>query len=185
MGWGLVMRGLSFALSFALCLFIGLTDAYAQWREVEPAGFRAKVLLPGPPAISFEDVKTEVGTVKVSQATWEGNGVAYVLSYNEYPTGLSERQGVERGFANVRKGIEERGQKLLKHHRLTVVGLPAQQALIQAADGRWFLSRQIVWKDRMYQLTVAAPSNPERDPDALKFLNSFAITMPEKCVVGC
>jgi hypothetical protein len=58
--------------------------------------------------MSSQDVQLDDGTIKVSHAAWESNGVAYVMMYNEYRIGLIERLGAERAFANSRNSVEEK-----------------------------------------------------------------------------
>lgn len=168
------MKCISVALSITLCLYVGMSDVRAEWQEVARDAVRARVLMPGQPKIWSDDVKTEIGALTFWYAVWETETVAYTFMHTEYPIGHAKRRGVEQFMKTHRELASKNGRRLLKHHRLTIHGYPAQQILAQEIEGVWLLARQILINDNLYQLVVTARSNPEQDTGTNKFLNSFS-----------
>jgi hypothetical protein len=168
------MKLKSVSFTFLLCLF-SVQFAFAQWKEYRPQGGRCLVSVPKTPEYSLKDVPSDVGTLKMHQFMMDYGDYAFLFTYTDYPTTLTESKSAENILEDVVKGSTGDGQ-LIKKTDLEIEDHPGKEYIAKKTDftlkGRIFLVGQ-----RLYQLITVYPPNraDELSSDVEDFLRSFRL----------
>lgn len=162
-------------LGLALAL-VALNGAQAQiWSEYRPEGGRYRVLMPGTPQLSDQDIALPDGRkVKMYQAAIETSNAAYLGTHVDYPADLVSKASPDTLLDNVRNG-SSRGHTLRSEQRLTIAGNPGREYVIARANGVVLVTRSFLVGNRLYQIIVAGRPGVEQAPETRRFLDSFAL----------
>lgn len=159
-----------------LCALACFTDAFAEnWSEYRPQGCRCLVSVPKTPAYDVKDVQSDVGLLKMHQFMMDYGDYAFLLTYTDYPSTLTDTKTDKQILQDVVQGSIGDGQ-LIRETELEIDGFPGKEYIAKKTDfnlkGRVFLVKQ-----RLYQLiTVYSPAQADAlSSDVEDFIRSFRL----------
>ena len=169
------MRFKSILISILFAVVCFQIASAQNWNEYRPDACRCLVLVPKTPDYSVKDVPSDVGVLKMHQYLLDYGEHAFLLTYTDYPTTLTNSKTSEQILEDVVKGSIGDGQMLRKTD-LTIDSFPGKEYIARKGEfslkGRVFLVNQ-----RLYQLiSVYPPSKADAlSSDVEEFLRSFRL----------
>jgi hypothetical protein len=127
------------------------------------------------PDYSVKDVASDVGNLKMHQYMMDYGEHAFLLTYTDYPSKLTDSKSPDQILEDVLKGSVAEGE-LIRKIELTIDSFPGKEYTARKADftlkGRVFLVGQ-----RLYQLISVYPPNKADvlSSDVEEFLRSFRL----------
>ena len=146
-----------------------------NWKEYRPQGCRCLVSVPKTPDYTVKDVASDVGTLKMHQFMMDYGEYAFLVTFTDYPTKLTDSKTSEQILEDVVSGSVAEG-KLLRQIDLTIDSFPGKEYTARKEEftlkGRVFLVKQ-----RLYQLISVYPPNraDALSSDVEEFLRSFRL----------
>ena len=172
-------RGFAFAalLTLALPWFAAPAHAAELWRDYHSKEGRFSVLFPGEPKLKVE---AGAGAIVGSHEFLVQLGaIVFDVSYDEYRPGALAVQSKSYILETARDRLVKGQPVRLLADRIVQTGTDVgREVVFQDADGYTQTFRLYVSGDRIYQTITGGPAGTERDPDVLRFHNSFQLAAP-------
>ncbi len=159
-----------------VAVVLSFNFAFARaWSEYRPEGGRCLISVPKTPAHSVKDVPSDVGSLKMHQYMMDYGEYAFLMTFTDYPSTLTESKTADNILEDVVKGSIGDGE-LIRKVDLEIDKFPGKEYIAKKPDftlkGRVFLVGQ-----RLYQLiTVVPPGQTDAlSTDVEDFLRSFRL----------
>ena len=169
------MRFRSILISI-LFVFVCISFTSSEnWTEHRPQDCRCLVSVLKTPDYSVKEVASDVGTLKMHQFMMDYGEYAFLLTYTDYPTKLTDSKTSKQILEDVVGGSVAEG-KLERKIDLTIDSFPGKEYTARKEDfllkGRVFLVKQ-----RLYQLIAVYPPGRATalSSDVEEFLRSFRL----------
>ena len=146
-----------------------------QWKEYSSDEGKFKVDFPGNPSLKTQKVNTAVGEIQVNMVLLEVRGVAYMASFNDYPSEFIKNSNEKDLLDGARDGAVANVQgKLLSEQIIELNNAPGREIRVESADGKnTIVARIYLAGSRLYQVLVVTPKANGFDKNIKKFLDSF------------
>lgn len=148
--------------------------AVAQWVEHKPHGAGFRVEMPAAPKVSQSDAPTAIGKIKMTMALVDRGGVAYIVSYNDYPPEAIKGKSFDDLLDGVRKA-QVGNNSLRTDEQITIGEYPAHHIVIDTVQGYVSVTRIVLVRARLFQAIYVGPKGTEDSNDAKRFINSFQL----------
>ncbi|MSU46008.1 MAG: hypothetical protein EXS42_02485 [Lacunisphaera sp.] len=105
------------------------------------------------------------------------NSTAYILAYNDYPSGSIAKLDREKTYSDIINGLVDSLKGMVRsnvEHKLGEVA-GREYVLINKTDKFVSRTRCYFVGDRLYQIMYMGPIGTENDKEALHFLDSFRL----------
>lgn len=146
------------------------------WVEFRPQGAHYRVLMPGKPEV--ETISLPLGdgrTIQMHQAALEKDKASFFTSHVDYPQDMINSAPPDQLLANVRDG-SAKGHKLLSDKRVTMAGKPGREyVILRSEEPVYTLTRSVLVGNRLFQLLVVSRDGVDKNPDIVKFVESFEL----------
>lgn len=161
------------AVASVAVLSAGNRAAAQNWIMYAPSGVGYSIELPGQPKVSVNDVGTDAGTAKLTQAIFESGDTAYVASHIDYAPSIIASRSIDGHLDAARDG-QVKGGRLVSEDRIVVSGHRARHVVI-AKQRYVVVVRSTLVGRRLFQIVYVGRPGTETGPGAQRFLNSFKI----------
>lgn len=131
---------------------------------------------------TVEDVDTPTGdSLQIHTYSGERKGIAYFVSYADYPASIVRTNDPEKILEGSRDGVvQSTGGTLIDSSKLglgTHPGLGFTMDLIDEAGTAYQMSTRLYLVDlRMYEVFVIIPDGTDSNEDVTRFFGSFSVT---------
>lgn len=173
------MRTRTFAL-LALAAGLGTAGLAAdrpEYKQFASAAGRYKVLFPGAVKTETQDLKSELGPLKLTIDSVEfGDDAIFCVTFLDYPEAATTGDPVKR-LDKIRDGNKGAKGKVLSEKAVTIgpEKFPAREVLIEKPDAV-VRNRIVLAGPRMYQVMIEGPKAFVTSADADRFFDSFQVT---------
>jgi hypothetical protein len=173
------MRTRTIAL-LALAAALGTTALAAdkpEYKQFASSEGRYKVLFPGGVKSETQELKTDLGTLKLTIDSVElDDDVVFCVTFIDYPEELTKTDPPKR-LDKIRDGSKGADGKVLSEKDVTVgpEKHPGREVLIQKPDVV-IRNRIVLAGTRMYQVMIEGSKAFVTSPDADRFFDSFQVT---------
>lgn len=153
--------------------------AHAQtWTKYAPEGMGYSVEMPKQWTLSNQDVKTDLGPIKMNMATVDAQTKAYMSIHSVFPQSHIGKTPSDMLLDNARDGaVKNVKGRLLTEEKLVMGGSPARHIVVDTGTAR--VSQRLVLSGvKLIQAIYVGPPGTETEPDTIRFFSSFAVTGP-------
>jgi hypothetical protein len=169
--------GTLIVLVLALSWPAAAAHAAELWRDYSSKEGRFSILFPGAPRIKVEAGGGAV--IGSHEFLVQLGAIVYDVSYDDYLPGTLTVQSKPYILQLARDRLVKGQPVRLLADRIVQTGTNVgREVVFQDADGYTQTFRLYVAGDRVYQTITGGPAGTERDPDVLRFQNSFQLFAP-------
>jgi hypothetical protein len=164
-------------LGLALFLCVCCTnEKTAELKAFSPDGGGFSIMLPGTPELQTQTVNTAAGPIVVKMYIVNDNGMAYIVSYNDYPQEAMDQTTPEQVLDGARDGaVANVYGKLLSETILSLDGYPGRQINVGVGDNG-IKARIYLVNNRLYNVMVSGPGQKLTTKTVGDVLESFKLT---------
>jgi hypothetical protein len=132
------------------------------------------VRLPGAPETEEDSIPTDHGPMRAVTWSFTAETAVYMVTYNEFPTGVLVHGTPEQQLAGARDGsIASTGGELVEEKPIVLAGHPGLEMAVRVNGGA-YRARLFLAGSRLYQILVAAEDEGVFSDVATAFLESFS-----------
>jgi hypothetical protein len=164
--------------------FVGVVLVAAAGAALaQPGGYSSdegkyRVKFPDRPKVTEPVVKTDVGELKVSVATYAGSdGNTYMVSFTDFPDAATRKENHKTLLDGIREGLIKGSGKVTgeKEREFGPDKHPGREIVVE--KGKQRIKLQVIIRDsRVYQVAVIGTPEFVGGKEATKFLESFELS---------
>lgn len=166
-----------FRLSMLLVMLSFAASAMAQKDYFESKEGNFKVIFPGAPQVSTDDVPTDIGTIKMKSFMYEKSALeAYMVAYSDYPAEMVEVSNADDLLQGGKNGaLSSFGiEKAEEEEDIKINGHPGKY--FKANNNQYYVVyKMYMVGNRLYQIAILRDGAYPDKKEAKSFLNSFKL----------
>jgi hypothetical protein len=146
------------------------------WVELRQDDIGYRVEMPGKWKTQVNDLKTDVGPVKLIMAIVDAGNRAYIAGHSTYPEEAVRARPVAAVLDNARDGAAANVKGKVRTERPVTIGnLEGREVIIDAPNSAIVMVRYMLLKNTLVQALIAATKDAEKDPATTRFLESLKV----------
>jgi TonB family protein len=174
-----IRRTLIYRITLSVvCIFLPAALCHGQssqgWRTYTSEEGKFSVLLPGRPETGTRPVGVDWSTAAARVVNLQTPPVAYIIAYFDIRSAPSAPEEVRQVLDQTRdRPVKMYGLRLERESDKTEWGFPGRELRMSDRQGKPFLSRIVLVRERVYHVSAALLTDDPRSEDVDRFFNSF------------
>lgn len=162
-------------LAFGLLLFLPTYQVVTQqWKEYASREGKFTILLPGEPTTGYRPINTDSPSSITYVINLQTPTTAYIIAYFDIPDPLTDSGKIKKLIDETRdRIIKLYSLKLQSESDLSQLNYSGRMLRMRTQDGKTFLTRILLVKQRIYHLSIVLLANQKESGDAEKYFESF------------
>jgi len=154
-----------------------------EWVPYEPKGARFASALPGDVEQTTEALPTSIGDLEIHTARADWKGIAFRITYTDYPDSVAQSQSRDQILDGSREGAVQNVHGVLLHETPIVLdGVPGRELVIRAEQLKVFMkARLLLVGNQMIAMFAFCPEDEEypdkNSSNVQKFFDSLRLKL--------